>query len=493
MSQPFPEQVIPGGVLVFPQIRSPGYVAGVSGWAVKIDGSAEFNNLVSRGDFISENGPLTIEMTNGQITVSYNGTEVFTLGAGGIGVTSLYSLGKTAGDNTGLTLLSDAALQGPAIWCQAGSLAATEFIIGPSGDTTGVTDAANINGALAGPAGFPAGGYAVRLMRGTYYVNEPIEMPAYAVLRGAGRPPVTKQGMTVIQAVGALSAVVCSHGWLENTQVTPALGVNISDLQVDGNGTAVRGIVLQTFDSVIENVSVENTTFAGLQFSVLGIGGVVAVAGDAPNNRVISCSFNSTGSYNIRTAESGGSDVFTDGFILDCTLAGAGVAAICVQQAAGWLISGNHLYGLSQHGMQVGGMDNTRIIGNDIETWGSSAAASTYRAIDGWTFPQFGVNGSVISGNSMWCLTAPGNAASSIEGINLAVEAGQSAVFAVVGNTLSFRPSSGFVTANGIVWTNLAATCTLTGTSTGNNVPGHWTNDFITVPDGGTITLTAGV
>lgn len=177
MSQPFPEQVVPGGVLVYPQIRSPDYVAGVSGWAVKIDGSAEFNNLISRGHFISENGPLTIELTGGQMTVSYNGTEVFTLGAGGLGVTSLYSLGKTSGDNTGLTLLSDAALEGPAIWCQAGPLAATEFIIGPSGDTTGATDYATISGALAGPAGFPAAGYTVRLMPGTYYLSQSLAMP----------------------------------------------------------------------------------------------------------------------------------------------------------------------------------------------------------------------------------------------------------------------------------------------------------------------------
>lgn len=490
MSQPFPEQVAPGGVLIYPQIRSPDFMHLVSGWQISRDGSAEFNNVMARGTVAD--AVMIIEGPAGAVSGIYMYEPGITPGPGTSPIAWWTTISST--DPFGNPLPADFAAGGAGYfrissqWMEilTGTNQPALAIIPPSVDISGNTDRNNIQGMLDS-------GYAVSLLAGTYYVNAPIELPAYAILRGAGRPPITKQAMTVIQAVGALSTVICSHGWLENTQVTPALGVNISDLQVNGNGTAVRGIVLQTFDSVIENVSVENTTFAGLQFSVLGIGGVVAVVSDAPNNRVISCSFNNTGSYGIRTAESGGSDVFTDGFIADCSLAGATVAAICVQQAAGWLISGNHLYGLSQHGMQVGGMDNTRIVGNEIETWGSSAVASTYRAIDGWTFPQFGVNGSVISGNSMWCLTAPGNAASSIEGINLAVEAGQSAVFAVIGNTLSFRPSSGFTAANGIVWTNLAATCTLTGTSTGNAVPGHWTNDFITVPDGGTITLTAGV
>ena len=52
MSQPFPEQVAPGGILVYPQIQSPDYVTGVSGWAIFRDGSVEFNNGVFRGQII---------------------------------------------------------------------------------------------------------------------------------------------------------------------------------------------------------------------------------------------------------------------------------------------------------------------------------------------------------------------------------------------------------------------------------------------------------
>jgi hypothetical protein len=51
MGVPFPEQVAPGGVLVFPQIQSPNFVHGSSGWSVNKDGSAEFNDLSLRGTF----------------------------------------------------------------------------------------------------------------------------------------------------------------------------------------------------------------------------------------------------------------------------------------------------------------------------------------------------------------------------------------------------------------------------------------------------------
>ena len=40
-----------GGALVYPSIHSPNFVTQVSGWTIKKDGSAEFNNLSIRGTF----------------------------------------------------------------------------------------------------------------------------------------------------------------------------------------------------------------------------------------------------------------------------------------------------------------------------------------------------------------------------------------------------------------------------------------------------------
>lgn len=45
----FSNPIVGGVTLVRPAIQSPNYTAGVSGWAIKKDGSAEFNNIVLRG------------------------------------------------------------------------------------------------------------------------------------------------------------------------------------------------------------------------------------------------------------------------------------------------------------------------------------------------------------------------------------------------------------------------------------------------------------
>lgn len=45
----FQDELAGGVTLVRPALQSPDYATGVSGWAVKLDGSAEFNNVVIRG------------------------------------------------------------------------------------------------------------------------------------------------------------------------------------------------------------------------------------------------------------------------------------------------------------------------------------------------------------------------------------------------------------------------------------------------------------
>lgn len=46
----FANSVVGGITLVRPAIRSPNFVTGTSGWTINIDGSAEFNNVIVRGD-----------------------------------------------------------------------------------------------------------------------------------------------------------------------------------------------------------------------------------------------------------------------------------------------------------------------------------------------------------------------------------------------------------------------------------------------------------
>jgi hypothetical protein len=63
----FQSSILAGTVLVRSAIRSPNYVAGVSGWTINQDGSVEFNNAVIRGSIIAGGG--TVRLDSGGVKV----------------------------------------------------------------------------------------------------------------------------------------------------------------------------------------------------------------------------------------------------------------------------------------------------------------------------------------------------------------------------------------------------------------------------------------
>lgn len=67
---PFGDPIVAGNTLVRDAIQSPNYVAGVSGWTINRDGSAEFSNVVVRGTFVAGTAPDTL-------TVNAGGLEYF--------------------------------------------------------------------------------------------------------------------------------------------------------------------------------------------------------------------------------------------------------------------------------------------------------------------------------------------------------------------------------------------------------------------------------
>src|SRR5512138_1081475 len=59
----FENPVVGGTALRIPAIQSPGFTPGSAGWIVRIDGSAEFNNVVIRGSTTTQG-----------LILMYNGT-----------------------------------------------------------------------------------------------------------------------------------------------------------------------------------------------------------------------------------------------------------------------------------------------------------------------------------------------------------------------------------------------------------------------------------
>lgn len=428
-------------------------------------------------------GSTTYNNPTGYAVQSFNGAINFYVGSLSIGWTLTGSVlgGPSPAANHAITISNTNALV----------FSTSRAFIFPSGDVTGAVDPQNINGALSH-------GYDVQLLNGTYYVNpsNPIHLTNGSIIKGAGRPPIGKSTGTIIKAVGAVNSILASDSWLTNT-AGGNTGCNISDLKIDGNGTAITCLTLTTFDALCENVNFENATFQGVELDANTSNGSVGITADAPNNRFLHCVFSNCGQNGLR-ADDRGNIVFTDGIIDDCTFAtmtGTTSASgpIAIDHAGGWDIHDCHLYGLSANGMKLGVMSaGTRVVNNYIESWGQGNVAGTYYGIDGVTNPVFGSEGPVIADNMFWLHTAPGNAGSTIYGIALATPANSTNYWMVKGNELACDPTTGFVAANGIAYINSAATST-TNAVIGNQVHGGWTNAVLQVPAGGVINLTTGV
>lgn len=131
---PFPEEVTPGGVLVYPSVKSPNYVTGTSGWSINVDGSAEFNNLDIRGTF---NG--TDYVINPLGAFFYSSTPAtgnlimsITQASGTDSFGNAYPAGFTVGSSahTQVEMLS------------AGGIGGIKFLFNNAGFTSGVLDGA---------------------------------------------------------------------------------------------------------------------------------------------------------------------------------------------------------------------------------------------------------------------------------------------------------------------------------------------------------------
>lgn len=174
-----------GGVtLVRPALQSPNYAAGVSGWSIKIDGSAEFNNVTVRGTLQSNNyvagvsgwkldqaGTAELNQLTARGTmqssnyvagtsgwkIDNTGTaELNQLTARGTVQSSNYAAGTTGWkiDNTGTAEFNSVTVRG--------TFAGTRFTINASGEFlySGTPAAGNLSTSIAPVAGTDAFGNA---------------------------------------------------------------------------------------------------------------------------------------------------------------------------------------------------------------------------------------------------------------------------------------------------------------------------------------------
>lgn len=192
-----------------------------------------------------------------------------------------------------------------------------------------------------------------------------------------------------------------------------------------------NGLVVQAWLSTIEDVHVTNAAANGIL-----IAAQPNMRSSQVNGRVAGCLVENSGASGIRVLDPG--NAVTDWSLLDNWVSTSGGSAIQMDNAAGWQVRGNHVYGVGRHAIFADRCFATTIADNYVEDFGSAMGPGTGSADD--TF--FGIScraqataGSVISGNKVFRFKRP--KASQSAYVFLAVAAAQpGGLINVIGNVV---------------------------------------------------------
>ena len=185
----------------------------------------------------------------------------------------------------------------------------------------------------------------------------------------------SRTGTVIRQADGSnLPALLASDSWAQDSPYTGA-PIRIADLTLDGNSSGnsmTNDLVIRSWFTVIEDLLVENAPGDGIQVTNLSKNNVKLKTSQV-NGRISNCLVANSGGDGIHVVDTGNS--VTDWDLLDSWVASSGKSAIYMDNAAGWKIIGNHLYGVPENGLFANACFATAIQNNYIEEFGTSGGA----------------------------------------------------------------------------------------------------------------------
>jgi parallel beta helix pectate lyase-like protein len=203
---------------------------------------------------------------------------------------------------------------------------------------------------------------------GTCLVNKTIKLLGGRTYRGGSRT-----GTVIKQADGAnLDAVFASDSYLDNTQYT-GLPLALRTLTVDGNAennpTANDSIVIRSWQTQIEDIEINDSRRHGLRVTSLSANGT-GLLNTQVNGRIATMQINDSGGSGLYVEDPGNS--VTDWQFVDNYVAGTGGYGVSMDNAAGWVIRSNHIYGVDgNYALRANRIFGTGISDNYIEDFGT--------------------------------------------------------------------------------------------------------------------------
>jgi Tfp pilus assembly protein FimT len=201
---------------------------------------------------------------------------------------------------------------------------------------------------------------------------------------------------TVLRQAGRADYVLASSAYASNATTTgDPLAIRDLTVACDGSG-GTDGIILMNWQADVEHVDVSGCGGSGIVDTNTNSAGR-SIRNTSVNSRFDNNFITGSGRYGFEVRDTDNS--VTDGFLDDNQIADSRLDAIHLENAAGWDISGNHLYNVGDNAISASRLFGTTISDNYIEDFAAGQRSGTWYGILGTV--QDG-HGSTIRGNKIF-------------------------------------------------------------------------------------------
>jgi hypothetical protein len=272
------------------------------------------------------------------------------------------------------------------------SPAASGAASGPPPGAVGVTcrdndgDAGRIQAAI----GKSKPGALIQITGGTCLLTAGLVLPGNRTYAGGSTTG------TVLKQAAPMAFVLASLDYVDNSTTTgDPLQIRNLTVACDGSGNT-DGVVILNWQANVDQVDVHGCGGSGIVDTSVPENGR-PISNTSVNSRFENDFITGSGRYGFAVIDP--VNAVTDGFFTDNQVAGSGSAAVYLQNAEGWNITGNHLYGDSADGIDANRLYGTTISSNYVEDFGVGKGSGTWYGITGTA--QDGP-GSVLLGNKVF-------------------------------------------------------------------------------------------
>jgi hypothetical protein len=203
---------------------------------------------------------------------------------------------------------------------------------------------------------------------GTCLVTETIPLLGNRSYQGRSRT-----GTVIQQADGAnLRAIFASDSWLDNSPTTgSATALRTLNIKANSaaNPEAGDAVVIRSWQTFVEDVQISDARRDAIRLTNLSENGT-ELTNTQVNGRIANTQLNDSGGSGVYVEDTGNS--ITDWQLEDNYIAETGGDGIHLDNAAGWMINGNHVYDVGgDHALYADRLYGSSIDDNYIEDFGT--------------------------------------------------------------------------------------------------------------------------